>query len=524
MAWRAVLRSFRFRIALLSAVLSGVVLAGFGTAAWLWLRHERWSALDREIRALAYRHPGWMNQRANFERLAGAIEFIFGAERRDQLILLAQDTTGTIHYRSEHWPAAIPPESIDLTLDVDPDPASPRREPGGTHSTGRTGAGDAEPGEGIHAGWGRGPGGGRGLGPGGGGGGGGMVASAYTRIPRFVSVRTETTTWRLGILGNDHDRLVVGIDGAELLAELARLRDRFLLSLPLVLGLIGAGGWWVAGRAVRPLRRIARAAEHIHAQALDQRIPADDEDPEIQRLIAVLNGMMDRLERSFRQATRFSADASHELKTPLTVMQAELEQAIQAAEAGSREQRVYASLLEETQRLKSIARSLLLLAQADSGRLPLSREGVDLAGLLLDLAADARVLGEPQALVVETDLPPSALVNADRALLRLALSNLLENAVHYNLAGGRIRVGLETVGGEVRIRVVNTGPAIPPEDRSRVFERFHRGDLARGRRRDGAGLGLSLAREILAAHGGDLVLVDSGPAGTEFEARLPRDR
>jgi signal transduction histidine kinase len=270
------------------------------------------------------------------------------------------------------------------------------------------------------------------------------------------------------------------------------------------------------------LRRIARAAEQTTARGLDQRIPVSGEDPEIDRLIAVLNRMMDRLQASFRQATRFSADASHELKTPLAVMQAELEAALQSAADGSRDQQVYASLLEETQRLKTVTRSLLLLAQADSGQLPLSLEVLDLAAELEEIAADARILAESAGVEWEARLVPGVRVAADGVLLRLAISNLLDNAIHYNRPGGRVELVLEAGPAGVVLEVANTGPGIPPGERAQVFDRFHRGTEARNRRRDGMGLGLSLAREIVLAHGGALVLTGSGADRTVFQLSLPR--
>lgn len=465
--------SFRLRIALLSAAISGVVLVGFGLVAWVWLNHERLTALDREIRALAFRHPGWMNNRANYERLGSAIEFIFGEERKGQLALLAMDATGAVRFRSAHWPAEIEPSGLDLRL-----------------------ADDA-------------------------GGSSGQASGLYTKAPRFLTVTTPSTSWRLGILGNAQDRLVVGLDCAETRAELGRMRNSFLLALPVALAVIGLGGWWVAGQALRPLRNISSAAERVTARGLDQRIPVSAEDPEIDRLIGVLNRMMDRLQSSFQQATRFSADASHELKTPLAIMQGELEQALQLAADGSRDQRVYASLLDETQRLKTITRSLLLLAQADSGRLPLSPERVSLSTELEVIAADARILAETAELELSVQILPGVTVAADRVLLRLAISNLLDNAIHYNLPGGRVDVVLESGRKTVSVCVRNTGPGIPAEERCRVFDRFHRGGEARERRREGLGLGLSLAREIVLAHQGDLALLEGEDGWTVFRLSLP---
>jgi heavy metal sensor kinase len=513
---------FRLRIALLSAAVSGIVLIGFGIVAWLGLHHERLAALDREIRALAYRHPGWMNPRSNYERLGSAIEFIFGEARKSRLILLALDTGGNVRFRSEHWPGEIVPASLDLALADDPGAEAAGATPSGQQPADRgegsgTGVEPHGPGMGPRrgvGGWGE-----NGLGTGGGAGGG---ASLFTKVPRFLTRETASTSWRLGILGNARDRLVVGLDCAEMNAELGRMRLGFLVALPLALVLIGGGGWWVAGQAVRPLRSISQAAELVTARGLDQRITVPSEDPEIDRLVVVLNRMMDRLETSFRQATRFSADASHELKTPLAVMQGELEQALQSAPDGSREQELFASLLDETQRLKTITRSLLLLAQADSGRLPLSPEALEVGAMIEVIAADARILAEEAGLSLEARICSGVQVSADRVLLRLAVSNLVGNAVHYNQPGGRVDLTCVADGADVTLEVSNTGAGIPPEERSRVFDRFHRGREARAVRHEGLGLGLSLAREIVLAHRGELTLVEGEAGRTVFRLRLPR--
>lgn len=508
--------SFRLRIALLSTAISGAVLAVFGTVAWLWMAHERLETLDREIRALAYRHPGWMNSRANYVRLASAIEFIFGEERREELILLVRNTTGGTLFRSHHWPADLDADALDLTLDDAP--GTGITPPGATSAPV---ADEAMAGDGAGPDWG-GPGAGRGPGWGRGRGRTEAGTVLFSKVPRFRTVRTVSTSWRIGVLGDGDQRLVLGLDLAGVQGELARMRNGFLVALPPALGLIGLGGWWVAGRAVRPLRSITRMAQQVTARGLDQRIPASREDPEIARLIEVLNGMMERLDRSFRQAIRFSADASHELKTPLAIMQGELENALQAAEAGSREQQVYAHLLEETDRLKAITRGLLLLARADAGQLPLSPEPVPWSDDLRDLVEDARVLAEARGLRVEAAIEPGVRIEADRALLRQAVSNLVDNAIKYNETGGLVRLALAASAGEIRLEVSNTGPGIAETDRARVFDRFYRGAAAgAGGSVEGAGLGLSLAWEIVRAHGGRLELERGGSGETTFLLALP---
>ncbi len=428
---------FRLKIALLSAVISGLVLVAFGITAWLLIGRQKLESVDTEIRSLGARHPGWIASRGNYQRLDDALKFIFGDTHDNQIILLVKATNNTVLHTSPGWPAQLDPAQLDCTLTDDPNAVT--LGGGGGEGRGRGGMG-------------------RGFGPG-----GGMSQVTFTKIPKFQTVSATNAEWRLGMLGTADTTLVIGLNLAGPRAELNRLRNAFLAALPIALFLVGLGGWLVAGRALRPMRAIAETAERMTASGLDQRIPASNEDPEIARVIQVLNRMMDRLEASFRQATRFSADASHELKTPLAIMQGELEAAVQAAAPGSKEQQTFSALLEETQRLKAITRSLLLLAQADAGQLKLTREPVNLTTTLQSLIEDAQILAAELQLKFEVDLPANVTVPADRALLHTALLNLLVNAVKYNEPGGRIQVRLTPNANTVTLEVGNSGPGIAPE-------------------------------------------------------------
>lgn len=503
-------RSFRLRIALLSALISGCVLAAFSVAAWYSIYQARLAGLDREIRALAYRHPGWMAGRANYERLSSAIEFIFGEDRKEQLLLLVADAQGQIRYRSPHWPPTLDPSALDLHLE---DAVKLERPNAGAPSSAEQSS-KPEPSPRRGPPWGAGAGPGRGSET-------AQPLPDFSKVPRFFTRTADPLAWRFGVLGNDSDRLVLGLGLSDLQAEMARLRNAFLIVLPLALLAIALGGWWVAGYAVRPLESIAQVAERVTSRGLDQRIPTSTEDKEIARLIHVLNGMIDRLERSFQQASRFSADASHELKTPLAVMQAELEDALQAAPSGSPEQRVYAGLLEETQRLKTITRSLLLLAQADAGHLPLALAPLDLSEALVGLMEDMEALAAESRITVEHFFEPGLHVQADWPLLRQAISNLLHNALRYNEPDGWIQVSLKSGAGRVELGVCNGGPGIPAADQPKIFDRFFRADPSRNRRVDGVGLGLSLAKEITHAHRGSLRLQESRPGRTCFKLSMP---
>ena len=483
---------FRLKIALLSAFISGVVLVGFGITAFVMISRQKIESLDTEIRSLGMRHPGWITNRRDFQRFDEILTFVLGGNHLEQPILTVKDSKGAVLHTSPAWPKEIDPLKLDCDLaDAPKAPSVSDIAPGGR-------------------GWG-GP--GRGMGPGGG-------QAAFTKIPEFQTIATPAGEWRLGMMGSDVTILIVGLNTGQARAELNHLRNGFLLALPIALLVVGLGGWFVAGRALRPMRVIASTAELVTARGLDQRIPLSHEDPEISRVIMVLNRMMDRLEKSFQQATRFSADASHELKTPLAIMQGELENALQEALPGSKEQQVFGNLLEETQRLKTITSGLLLLARTDAGQLKPALETVDLSSLFEGILEDARVLAEDTRLEFEVKITPGIVVQADPGLLRTALLNLLVNAVKYNEPGGKVLTTLETRGNQVFLTIGNSGPGIPEADKDRIFTRFHRVDAARQRQVDGIGLGLSLAREIVRAHDGELELKESRPGWTSFLLRM----
>jgi len=499
---------FRVKIAAISTLVSGAVLVGFGITAYVMISRQKTEGLDAEIRSLGTRHPGWLAGRRNFTRMDESLAAIIGEGRRDVLILAVRDGKGKVLHKSPGWPGGIDPLGIEgaappsgKTVDTDP-PAEP----------------PAETETGIHGG--RGWGGGGGMGTGRGMGPGGGWASFTSTVYGFQTVGSEAGEWRLGMIDASDITLLIGMSTDQMRTELGQLRIGLLLTLPLALVLVALGGWLVGGQALRPMRAIASTAEQVTASGLDQRIPLAKADPEIGRVIEILNRMMDRLQASFQQATRFSADASHELQTPLAIMQGELEHAIQEASPGSEEQQVFGNLLEETHRLKTITRGLLMLARADAGQLQPALETVDLDPMLEGIIEDARLLAEDSRLEFELQIARDVAVQADPALLHTALLNLVVNAVKYNESGGRIRVALESTGAQVHVTIGNSGPGIPEADQGLVFSRFHRVDDARQRKVDGIGLGLSLAREIARAHGGELTLQESRPGWTSFRLTL----
>jgi len=291
-------------------------------------------------------------------------------------------------------------------------------------------------------------------------------------------------------------------------------------AIPTVLLVTLVGSAWVASKAIAPVEEIRQAAKTITAQRLDQRLPVPPTKDEIAGLIEVLNATFERLQRSFEQSARFSADASHHLKTPIAVLRAGIEEIVADADCSETTQARAEGLLHRIHRLSSVVDNLLLLSRADAGRLDLSKTEFDLAEVLEGVLDDALTLAEPFDLEVEADVPKGLLLTADRTFVAMIAQNLVENAVKYNTPGGRIRVQARAVNGAVEMTIGNTGNGIPTDRTAQLFERFYR---VRGDERvPGHGLGLSTARELARAHGGDVELVRSDGNWTEMRARLPQ--
>jgi two-component system heavy metal sensor histidine kinase CusS len=351
--------------------------------------------------------------------------------------------------------------------------------------------------------------------------------SAGLRSPGFMA---ETPGLRMLPRGHKTLRLLVTEQDGIIFAmatdldETEALVRDLLLSLaavlPVALGFAWFGSRWLAAKAVKPVEEITTAAESVTAERLDRRVPVPAVRDEMQRLATVLNATFDRLERSYAQALRFSADASHELKTPLTVLRASIEAVLESPSLEDADRLAIAGLLEHTHRLTNITSSLLLLARADAGRLVLESEEHDIAALVEACAEDARIVVEDQKIQVLCDLPAEARERVDALRFAQIVSNLLANAVKYNRAGGEVRVTLVPAGSTWRLTVANTGPGIAPAYRARLFERFFRAEHTA--EVTGQGLGLSLARELARAHGGDIALVRSDAEWTEFTVTLPK--
>jgi signal transduction histidine kinase len=330
----------------------------------------------------------------------------------------------------------------------------------------------------------------------------------------------DPTSWsaRIGTFRNDSYTLRVGTRLGTIEGMQRDLRAGFLYALPVTGIAVFFGGLLLGRRALRPVAAMTAAAERISAHQPGERLPSPQAKDEIARLTVVLNNSFDRLQRAYTAAAQFSADASHQLKTPIAVLRAGLEELKFSASLTDQDRETIDALHRQTRRLTALVEDLLLLAQADAGRLKLQPMSMDLIPCIDVLADDMDALGDDKNVRIERDTPSQLVANADPRRVKIVLQNLGENAVKYNKQGGRIRISAETDAEWAIVTVGNTGAPIPEADRARIFERFSRGA---GENIRGHGLGLNIARELARAHGGDLTLRRSDDDWTEFQLRLP---
>jgi len=303
-----------------------------------------------------------------------------------------------------------------------------------------------------------------------------------------------------------------------------RTRRRFLLIalavLPVAVLLGSGGGWLLARRALGPVDRMVEAARRISTESLGERLADPGAGDEVSRLARTLNQMLDRLENSFRQTRQFSADASHELQTPLTILKGEIEVALRSPRSTEEYRRVLQSALGEIDRIARLVEGLLMLARADAGVLRMDRKRVDLERLVKEVYDQGRRLADAAEVELSLGRVEPVSIQGDYDGLRRVLVNLLENGIKYTPQGGRVILSLVRAAASAVLMVEDTGTGIPVDEQEKIFERFYRSAEARSSGEGGAGLGLCLARSIVEAHGGKMELKSAPGKGSTFSVIL----
>lgn len=278
-------------------------------------------------------------------------------------------------------------------------------------------------------------------------------------------------------------------------------------------------GWLVAGRVLRPVGQITEAARRIQATNLSDRISLDGPQDELKTLADTFDEMLERLDASFTAQRQFVADASHELRNPLAVIQTNTDVALWDPQVPAAARSRLEAVSRATERMRRLVDDLLSLARLELSTAP--RSEVDLDAIVHEVAEDLEPLAHAHGLVLEQEAASGVRVQADRDALKRALANLLDNAFRHSPEGGRVRVSVEQANGGAVLSVGDEGPGLSAEEQAHVFERFWRSDTSRSRESGGVGLGLAIVRRIAEMHGGS-VAVESRPGdGAVFEIRLP---
>jgi signal transduction histidine kinase len=346
-----------------------------------------------------------------------------------------------------------------------------------------------------------------------------------------MKIRARLTVWYAAIL--TLSLLVMGFGIYRELSEPAKVHRHpqkhalneagemvFQVGLPaMFLGLLG--GWWITRKALAPMTALTEAVEKIHERNLSSPLTRTGTGDELDRLTDVFNAMTARLDGSFQRIREFTLHASHELKTPLTVLRGEMETALREENLSAAQKERLLSQMDEIERLAKIVDGLTLLTKADAGQVKLHFETLRLDDLVRESFADAKILAQPQNIRVSLEACEEISLPGDRHRLRQLLLNLTDNAIKYNQPDGTVKISLRRVENSAELNIENSGAGIPPEVLPRVFERFFRGDASHSQTVEGCGLGLSIVQWIALSHNGSIQIVSEPGQSTTATLRLP---
>jgi heavy metal sensor kinase len=317
--------------------------------------------------------------------------------------------------------------------------------------------------------------------------------------------------------------LIVAIEPLDsIAASLQVVRRALFFGMPFLLALAGIGGYWLTTRSLAPLSWMAEQARAITGNNLESRLDIGNAAQELTMLAGSFNELLTRLDLSFAGMRRFVADASHELRTPISVIRGEADVALSHDRGAGEYRESLAIVLDESRRLSRLVDDLLNLARADAGHVRLQPQDFYFNDLLADCCRSVQSLASARKIQLEWRCAGDVPFRGDEELLRRLVVNLLDNAIRYTPADGKVSATLEAPGPEVQIRVADTGIGIAPDAAPHVFERFYRGDKARSRAEGGFGLGLAIVKWIAESHNGVVELSSQPESGSVFTVTLPR--
>ena len=349
------------------------------------------------------------------------------------------------------------------------------------------------------------------------------TSRATTTVVQRIPIRSINET--LAVNGRAyHIQVAARMD--EFYEALDRFRHRLLIFLPVILMVASAAGYWTSRRALSPVDEITRAAQQINPRNLSSRITVPDTGDELQRLSETLNAMLGRVDAAMQQITRFTADASHELRTPITIMRTRAELALRRARTETEYREVIEQLHAELVGTSRLVDKLMILARADAGAELAQFEALDVADLLRRVLVQISPLAEERMLSLQSNLPGAheVRIEGDSQLLEQLFLLLIDNAVKYTTPPGCVSVELTDTDELARVAVRDTGIGIAEMDLPHIFDRFYRVDKTRSRESGGAGIGLSIGRVIVEAHLGSLNVESCLGKGTTFIVALPKNR
>jgi len=348
----------------------------------------------------------------------------------------------------------------------------------------------------------------------------------FRQDPRVHDVQTDRGRLRI------QSSIMTPASGTVYLLQVGEPLDRLdrsiasferLLIWQLSVGILAAAavGYWMAGRALAPLAQLARATRAIDITNLQQRVPVRGADDELDDVAHAFNQALERVEHAVAEMRQFSAALAHELRTPLAILRGECELVLrQSLSPGELRQRL-ATQLDEFDKLARLINQILTLARAEGGEIVLAREAVDLAALSGSIVEQLEPVADAREVSLSCEATGAVSVRGDKGWLERLLLILLDNAIKFTPGGGRVSVALGREEGWAVLDVSDTGPGIPPESLTHIFERFYRADPARSRQTEGAGLGLALAKWIVDHHAGTIVAANRSEGGSRFTVRLP---